>query len=452
MVHDILYRFDCASLTWYKYDHPEAYYYRRRRGASQSDDSYDNMSITNSENDANHSAVAAMANAATATAVATATPGGISTSLERDLILETTGHPPRDRFNCVLVVVGHKLLVLGGQTVRQDREDNNVLHVHSMRNIDVLNIRRKHWSAMTTGSLHDNSVYPQDVTGFLLDESKGGCHKIIILGQQKVFAAATDSSGGSSAMSDNLPPLASPPSSWHLQQPPPQRRRQPHPHQQNGVHRDQRGSDVSWDTAVSSSSSNASSTASSSFLRHTSPAMTAQQQQRPQSAAAIHSKSASSPMSRPNPQLHHVPSAPAAPVTAPPSSSMATLDENEPGPSNLQQRQRRRFHLSRPIIDYDGYLDTNVPSLDENMVGPSSPTSLRRQGLAGSYQSGGSSTSGESFGQQHPLSPMNIPESGSSLRTGSSGDDSLRPSEASNRHYTSEPLVLELWLNRHPHV
>lgn len=174
LVHDILYRLDCRTWTWFKYDHPEAYTYRRSLSRS----------------------------------VEIASPGqeqedrdqAISESLRRDLIVETTGHPPRDRLNCVLQPVGtHKLLIFGGQTIRQDRDDRNLLHAHSLRSMDVFDLRRKHWSALTTTSYDiEGTIYPHDVTSFLLDSQHDGGYRLLVIGQQKAFVTTTTDSSGES--------------------------------------------------------------------------------------------------------------------------------------------------------------------------------------------------------------------------------------------------------------
>ncbi|KAI8142788.1 hypothetical protein BJV82DRAFT_137882 [Fennellomyces sp. T-0311] len=128
MVHDMLYRLDMETWTWYKYDHPEAYEYRRDGGARS-----------------------------------------------------MPGHPPRDRFYCTMQSIGsHKLVIFGGQTVRQDGDDNNILHAHSLRSIDVFNIRRNHWSAIpTTSSDGEHNAYPQDLTCFPLSSQQQDGHKLL---------------------------------------------------------------------------------------------------------------------------------------------------------------------------------------------------------------------------------------------------------------------------------
>lgn len=178
LVHDILYRLDCRTWTWFKYDHPEAYTYRRSLSRSA-----EIASPGQEQEDLDQT---------------------ISESLRRDLIVETTGHPPRDRLNCVLQPVGtHKLLIFGGQTIRQDGDDRNLLHAHSLRSMDVFDLRRKHWSALTTTAYDiEGSIYPHDVSSFLLDGQRDGGYRLLVIGQQKAFiTTTTDSSGESTSPS-----------------------------------------------------------------------------------------------------------------------------------------------------------------------------------------------------------------------------------------------------------
>ncbi|KAL0091058.1 hypothetical protein J3Q64DRAFT_1629868 [Phycomyces blakesleeanus] len=144
-VHDLLYRLDCSTWTWYKYDHPEAYLYRHR------------LNVPNIAE--------------------------ISQSLQEGFVVETTGTPPRDRFQCTMCAVGRSLLVMGGQTIRQDVNDTNELHVHSLRTIDVFDSRRKHWSSITTST----NVYPDSLTCIQIQNCLKGGHFMIVLGQHKIF-------------------------------------------------------------------------------------------------------------------------------------------------------------------------------------------------------------------------------------------------------------------------
>ncbi|KAI9312408.1 hypothetical protein BX666DRAFT_2124763 [Dichotomocladium elegans] len=172
LVHDDLYRLDCISWTWYKYDYPEAYPYRR------------------TTHDAPRTDV-----------------------LRRNLIMETTGQPPRDRFHCVLQPAGqHKLLIFGGHTVRQDSEDHNVLHAHSLESIDVFDVRRNHWSSVATSPAFDegeNNIYPQDISVFPIHSNH-----FLVVGQQKIFLTQTESS------SEHSDSLSSPSYTSHRTPPP----------------------------------------------------------------------------------------------------------------------------------------------------------------------------------------------------------------------------------------
>ncbi|KAI9005498.1 hypothetical protein CLU79DRAFT_824850, partial [Phycomyces nitens] len=119
-VYDMLYQLDCKTWIWRKFDHPEAQHYRRKlsKGTREQSD----MTDTSPANQ------------------------DISFSLEKDYVVETTGCPPRDRLQCSMVNVSNKLVLFGGQTIRQNREDTNVLHAYSICSVDVFDLRHRHWS------------------------------------------------------------------------------------------------------------------------------------------------------------------------------------------------------------------------------------------------------------------------------------------------------------------
>lgn len=289
----------------------------------------------------------------------------METSLQRDLIIETTGHPPRDRFHCVLYpITPHKLLVLGGHTIRQDRDDNNVLHVQSLRAVDVFNIRHKHWSSVLTSSpLYDiSTIYPEDITCFLVD-SRNDQYQLLAIGQQKVFMTDSSNESGSS-QSLQVPHSSSSPSHarWREQRLP---------------------SDVS-----------SSSSSSSSVMV---------------------------------PQRRHI------------------FVESPPRPTVSM----RNPHLSRPVADYEGFLESGNLSPSGGDVWSSPPRARQYQARPSvslvSYDD--DTVSGESL-LGHPLSSsprdsnwrLNVsPELHSSRASGSD--------PPSSKHYTLEHLCMMLFFN-----
>ncbi|KAI9253918.1 hypothetical protein BDA99DRAFT_607450 [Phascolomyces articulosus] len=361
MVHDVLYQLDTENWIWYKYDHPEAYSYRHSSGSEEEgeeniDEDRNDINIENSG--ATNDGMTMMMQPTNPTTP----PPAMTTivdSLRRDLILETTGHPPCDRFYCSMQAIGsHKLIIFGGQTVRQDRDDNNILHAHSLRSIDVFNIRRNHWSAIPTTSLDGESHahYPQNISCFLINNHEyphryqqqqrkdnnhhHGYYTLLLIGQQKVFSLSSGdsssisgaSSGGdfntySNTTTDHAPPLLGLDNHMYASTPQLPTIRQPpsliHTHSSPPDPILRRG--MSLSSSPSSFSPVPTTSQQPSYIHHN----TQQQQQHftftPSSANNI-----TTPL-----HYHH-----------------------HPHPMELQQQQRTsRCVLSRPMADYEGLLD-----------------------------------------------------------------------------------------------
>lgn len=358
MVYDVLHRLDCRTWTWYKYDHPEAYSYRRRIM------SMDGSSSSSSDDGGQSS---------------------IETSLRRDLILETTGHPPRDRFHCDMQLVGpHKLVIFGGQTIRQDGDDNNVLHAYSLQSIDVFDFPRKYWSVVHTTALHgENNTYPQDVTSFVLEDPQDG-YNILVIGQQKVFSTATESSSGETI--SDLPSGSS---------------RRIH-------HYQQRLSDVSQDTLSIGSSS---------------------------SAAVLHQRSPPG-ISR------------SRPAGTAQSTLLASLTESPGGDlemTSIVTPPSSHWRRSRPFMDYENFLDSSMMSSDE--TSPRRRQSVSHHST--SSASGDSVMTSSVHPLSSPTydslpSFLSTGPSGS----GSSTEFNIRNDLHRSRQYNVEPLSILLALNR----
>ncbi|KAL0074023.1 hypothetical protein J3Q64DRAFT_1637775 [Phycomyces blakesleeanus] len=174
IVYDMLYKLDCKTWIWSKFDHPEAQRYRRKMYRNSQDISDADYLPANMDRQ-------------------------ISFSLEKDCVIETTGNPPRERLQCSLLYISNKLMLFGGQTIRQNREDTNVLHAYSICSVDIFDIRHRHWSKKYTKliGIADN-IYPQDVCCFsvqdICDPRLPG-QRLLVLGQQREFDSPTASSG-----------------------------------------------------------------------------------------------------------------------------------------------------------------------------------------------------------------------------------------------------------------
>ncbi|KAI9495785.1 hypothetical protein BDB00DRAFT_972378 [Zychaea mexicana] len=422
MVHDVLYRLDTETWTWYKYDHPEAYSYRRGDAVMRSEP--------------------------------------IADSLRRDLILETTGNPPRDRFYCTMQAIGsHKLVVFGGQTVRQDRDDNNILHAHSLRSIDVFNIRRKHWSAISTTSFDgEHHAYPQDLTCFMLsDNQQDGGYSLLLIGQQKTFSlstgdsssgassgelyqhtGSTPSTGGGSLTHISPPmrpqPMAAPEHDTYSITPHPPTTRQPQPPSLMHAHTSSEPSNTTRHL-VSSSSSTATGTIATSPPSH------------------VHPYAAYIPATHHHHHHHH--------------HHHQFRQPSSGGTDALDQRTRRAH--SRPVTDYEGFLE-HINAYEEYIQNPSARNRGSQQsGSSGDSLASHSLPAPSSF-SAHPiesatttmatLQPPHPPVTTaiptmqdhpvfSPISEGDMGDQSGGSSSSSHRqHYNIEPLCMMLTLDR----
>lgn len=112
IVYDDLYRLDCKTWVWYKYEHPEVEKYLRNQ---------------------------------------IPTPGQQST--QRSHLISTTGDSPYDRFQSYMCSFGNKLITFGGHSIRQDEDDNELLCSYPIDELCVFNIKRRAWT-----TIHANTI------------------------------------------------------------------------------------------------------------------------------------------------------------------------------------------------------------------------------------------------------------------------------------------------------
>ncbi|KAI8886376.1 galactose oxidase [Backusella circina FSU 941] len=105
IVYDDLYKLDCQTWEWYKYEHPEVEKYLRNQG--------------------------------------TASQGNSPT---RTHIISTTGDSPLDRFQAYMCSYGHKLIIFGGHSIREDENENEILCSYSLDEVSVFSTRRCAWT------------------------------------------------------------------------------------------------------------------------------------------------------------------------------------------------------------------------------------------------------------------------------------------------------------------
>jgi hypothetical protein len=105
IVYDDLYKLDCQSWEWYKYEHPEVEKYLRSQRTSNQGD-----------------------------------------SPTRTHIISTTGDSPLDRFQAYMCSYGHKLIIFGGHSIREDENENELLCSYSLDEVSVFSTRRCAWT------------------------------------------------------------------------------------------------------------------------------------------------------------------------------------------------------------------------------------------------------------------------------------------------------------------
>ncbi|KAI8993708.1 hypothetical protein BDB01DRAFT_716247 [Pilobolus umbonatus] len=104
IVYDDLYKLDCKTWVWYKYENPEVERYLRNQGQAEGE------------------------------------------APRKDYLIATTGCNPYDRFQSYICTNGNKLFIFGGHTIREDEYDNDVILSYPLDEITVFNTKRCCWS------------------------------------------------------------------------------------------------------------------------------------------------------------------------------------------------------------------------------------------------------------------------------------------------------------------
>lgn len=116
-IYDDLYKLDCKTWVWYKYEHPEVEKYLRNQ---------------------------------------IPTPGQ---STQRSHLISTTGDSPYDRFQAYMCSFGNKLIVFGGHSIREDEYENELLCSYPIDEICVFNTKRRAWTTIHANSVSRNPSY-----------------------------------------------------------------------------------------------------------------------------------------------------------------------------------------------------------------------------------------------------------------------------------------------------
>lgn len=168
IVYDDLYKLDCKTWTWYKYEHPEVERYLRI-----------NPSFEHSN---------------------------------KDHLIPTYGHSPLDRFQSYMCSYGNKLVIFGGHSIREDESDNEILFSHALDEISVFNTRRCTWS-----TLHANTDEDEDALT-VSDMSAAMLHISPIRGRIFIIAAQKPAEVHRWKRRQELSSSPSTSSSWQQQQ------------------------------------------------------------------------------------------------------------------------------------------------------------------------------------------------------------------------------------------
>jgi hypothetical protein len=106
IVYDDLYKLDCDTWTWYKYEHPEVERYLRTQ---------------------------------------LPTPGALP---QRKHLIATNGDSPYDRFQSFMCSFSNKLIIFGGHSIREDEDDNEILCSYPLDELCIFNTKRNSWTLL----------------------------------------------------------------------------------------------------------------------------------------------------------------------------------------------------------------------------------------------------------------------------------------------------------------
>ncbi|CEP08081.1 hypothetical protein [Parasitella parasitica] len=124
IVYDDLYKLDCETWVWYKYEHPEVERYLRYQ----------------------------------APAAAEGVP-------RRNHLIATNGDSPYDRFQAYMCSYGNKLIIFGGHSIREDDDDNEILCSYPLDELCVFNTKRQQWTVLRAASRHKGMVFGSNAQG-----------------------------------------------------------------------------------------------------------------------------------------------------------------------------------------------------------------------------------------------------------------------------------------------
>ncbi|KAF1805794.1 hypothetical protein FB192DRAFT_1364485 [Mucor lusitanicus] len=183
IVYDDLYKLDCETWVWYKYEHPEVERYLRYQTP--------------------------------------ATGGGGGSIPQRNHLIATNGDSPYDRFQAYMCSYGNKLIIFGGHSIREDDEDNEILCSYPMDELCVFNTRRHQWTVLRAATRHNDMVFGSnaqealdgeeddpitvsDMSAATIQIPTGGIRIYIIAGRKAAEVPRTHSRGDKTSFSSKI--------------------------------------------------------------------------------------------------------------------------------------------------------------------------------------------------------------------------------------------------------
>ncbi|KAI7904741.1 uncharacterized protein BX663DRAFT_503407 [Cokeromyces recurvatus] len=154
IVYDDLHKLDCATWTWYKYEHPEVERYLRHQNRSEE----------------------------------------VPARTQRNFLIATSGDSPYDRFQSCMCAYGSKIIILGGHSIREDEDENEMLCSYPVDELSVFNIRKCLWTTIRASTATHQSI---SYGALARREDENGEHMedTITLTDMSVAAVSLDSRG-----------------------------------------------------------------------------------------------------------------------------------------------------------------------------------------------------------------------------------------------------------------
>ena len=158
IIYDDLYKLDCKTWVWYKYEHPEIEKYLR------------NQTV----------------------------PSGESPQ-RSDYLISTTGDSPYDRFQASLCSFGNKLFTFGGHSIREDEDENEILCSYPIDEICVFNTKRNAWTTIHAQRIHsddeEESITLSDMSVATLSMGSRGARVYVFAGRKAAEIERTNNMG-----------------------------------------------------------------------------------------------------------------------------------------------------------------------------------------------------------------------------------------------------------------